>query len=79
MTTLIWVGRADQIPELPARQWIDPGGWLVEDQEVRVLYQRADGRPPVSSQHNITRKIPRSTGQRTHRPTFNRLYFLQLD
>ena len=31
----------DQVPELPARQGIDAGGGLVEDQQVRVVDQRA--------------------------------------
>ena len=31
----------DQLPELPTREWIDAGGRLVEDQEVRVMDERA--------------------------------------
>jgi len=31
----------DQLPELAARQWVDAGGGFVEDQQVRVVDQRA--------------------------------------
>ncbi|CRM87630.1 hypothetical protein [Pseudomonas sp. 22 E 5] len=31
----------DQLPETPARQWVDAGGGLVENQQIRVVDQRA--------------------------------------
>ena len=40
----LWALRAnarDQLPELVARQRVDAGGWLVEDQQVGVVDQRA--------------------------------------
>src|SRR5262249_6678920 len=33
--------RIDQLPELPARERIDAGRWLVENEKVRIVHQRA--------------------------------------
>jgi hypothetical protein len=37
----LFMDGSNKLPELTARQWIDPGGRLVEDQQIRVMDQRA--------------------------------------
>src|SRR5215831_3600893 len=44
-STLIWGRRGansvDQVPELAARQWVNASGGLVENEQVRIVDQRA--------------------------------------